>query len=69
MNAPAGMTFPTDLAGVTAVISIEPSPDDHAGPCTLKPLVGGIPSKAVDQVTYSMDNQATGFPTGIAKMA
>ena len=65
-SAPPGLTFPTDIAGGTAVISIEPSPDDAAGPFTLKPLVGSIPSPAVDHVTYSIGNNAAGFPTGSA---
>lgn len=67
MNAPTGVTFPTDLRGGTAVISIEPEPDDAPGPFTLKPLVVGIASDAVDHMTYSLANMATGtFPTGTA---
>ncbi len=66
INAPDGLAFPTDLAGATAVISIEPSPDDAAGPFTLKPLVGGIPVDATDSTPYSVDNNASGFPTGTA---
>lgn len=67
MNAPAGLTFPTDLAGGTAVISIEPEPDDAPGPFTLKPLVGGIDAAAVDHVTYPIANAAAAtFPTGTA---
>ena len=66
VNAPAGLTFPTDLAGATAVISIEPEPDDSSAPFTLKPLVGGIDAAAVDHVTYSIANNASGFPTGTA---
>jgi hypothetical protein len=65
-NAPAGLTFPTDLAGGTAVISIEPDPDNSLAPFTLKPLVGDIPSNATDHVTYDMGNNASGFPTGTA---
>lgn len=65
-NAPSGLTFPTDLAGATAVISIEPSPDDAATPFTLKPLVGSIATNATDHVTYTMDNNSSGFPTGTA---
>ena len=65
-NTPTGLTFPTDLAGGTAVISIEPSPDDDSGPFTLKPLVGGIAIDADDHVTYSMDNNSSGFPSGTA---
>jgi hypothetical protein len=63
-NAPAGLTFPTDLAGKTAVISIEPFPDDDASPFTLKPLIGMIPIDATDHTTYPMDNNAAVFPTG-----
>ena len=65
-NAPAGLTFPIDLSGATAVVSIEPAPDDSPGPFTLKPLVGDIPADAVDQVTHNLDNNASGFPTGTA---
>ncbi len=67
MNAPSGLTFPTDLAGGLAVISIEPEPDDSAAPYTLKPLMGGIDASAVDHVTYSLPNMAGAtFPTGTA---
>ena len=65
-NAPDGLTFPVDLAGGTAVISIEPSPDDSPAPFTLKPLVGAIPSDATDHFIYAMDNNAAGFPSGSA---
>ncbi|MDH3269587.1 MAG: hypothetical protein OEM46_12125, partial [Ignavibacteria bacterium] len=37
INAPMGLTFPTDIAGGTAVISIEPDPDNSSSPFTLKP--------------------------------
>jgi hypothetical protein len=66
VNAPTGLTFPTDIAGGTAVISIEPSPDDAATPYTLKPLVGMIPSNAVDHTTYMMSLNLASFPTGSA---
>lgn len=65
-NAPEGLTFPTDIAGGTAVISIEPSPDDDAGPFAFKPLVGMIAVDAVDHTTYMMDTNLASFPTGIA---
>ena len=65
-NAPTGLTFPTDLAGGTAVISIEPEPDDSSAPFTLKPLVQAIDAAATDHVTYSMGNNAANFPTGSA---
>ncbi len=66
MNAPAGLTFPTDLAGTTAVISVEPEPDDSPAPFTLKPLAGGVPANAMDHQTYALGNNAAGFPTGTA---
>jgi hypothetical protein len=65
-NAPAGLTFPTDLAGGTGVISIEPDPDNSTAPFTLKPLVGDIPANAVDHTPYDMTNNAASFPTGTA---
>ena len=66
MNAPAGLAFPTSLAGGTAVISIEPEPDDSSGPFTLKPLVGAIPGAAVDHVLYDLGLNLASFPTGAA---
>lgn len=66
VNAPMGLTFPTNLAGGTAVISIEPDPDNSANPFTLKPLVKMIPSDVVDHVTYPMDKNLESFPTGTA---
>ena len=66
VNAPAGLSFPTDLAGATAVISIEPKPDDSAAPFTLKPLAGGISANATDHVTYSIPANLSSFPTGTA---
>ena len=63
VNAPSGLMFPTDIAGGTAVISIEPDPDNSSGPFTLKPLLHGIPATATDHVVYDMD-QNLSFPTG-----
>lgn len=69
VNAPAGLSFPTDLAGMTAVISIEPSPDSDPGPFTLKPLVGQIPAGAISGTVYSMDNNAiASSPSGTAQV-
>lgn len=62
-NAPSGLTFPTDLRGKTAVISIEPDPDNSAAPFTLKPLAGMIPATLTG--VHSIDNNVSGsFPTG-----
>lgn len=63
MNAPSGVTFPLDLAGGLAVISIEPDPDNSPAPFLLKPLVASIPSDAMDHETYTMDKNLN-FPTG-----
>jgi hypothetical protein len=65
MNAPSGLSFPTDLAGGTAVISVEPYPDNSPMPFTLKPLVHDIPAMAMDHMNYSM-SQNLNFPTGTA---
>lgn len=67
-NAPSGVTFPTDLSGKTAVISIEPYPDNSAMPFLLKPLIASISATAMDHVVYSMTNNAAATtPTGTAK--
>ena len=67
-NAPAGVTFPTDLSGKTAVISVEPYPDNSIAPFLLKPLAVTIPMTAMDHVVYSMNNNAVASnPTGTAK--
>jgi hypothetical protein len=66
MNAPAGLTFPTDISGGKAVITIEPDPDNSATPFTLKPLVGDVPMNASDHTNYGMDTNLPSFPTGTA---
>jgi hypothetical protein len=66
MNAPAGLTFPTNLSGGMTVISVEPVPDDSPAPFTIKPLVGAIPANATDHVTLSMNRNAASFPSGVA---
>ena len=66
LNAPASVTFPTDLRGRAAAISIEPVPDDSPEPFALKPLIGGIPSDAEPFTNYSLDNQSGGLTSGSA---
>ena len=66
MNAPAGLSFPTQLNGGLAVISIEPEPDNSPAPFALKPLVGQISMSATDHTTYMLDNNSGSFPTGMA---
>lgn len=64
-NAPAGLTFPTDLTGNTIVVSIEPSPDNSAAPFLLKPLVKETPADAMPMEVIDMDNVVSStFPTG-----
>ncbi|WP_417603228.1 hypothetical protein [Owenweeksia hongkongensis] len=64
-NAPSPHTFPTDLKGATAVISIEPEPDNSPMPFAFKPLVNMISSSAMDHVTYDLNNQvSSNFPMG-----
>lgn len=64
-NAPAGLSFPVDLSGGMAVISVEPVPDNSPAPFLLKPLVGMIPADAEDHTVYGM-GQNLAFPTGTA---
>lgn len=65
INAPSGITFPTDLRGKTAVISIEPSPDNSAAPFALKPLVSNIPAGLTPMTaTAMMNNTGASFPVG-----
>ena len=63
-NAPAGLTFPTDLTEAPIVISIEPVPDNSAAPFTFKPLFGASPAGATPGTVYEMNNQAASFPSG-----
>lgn len=63
-NAPSGMTFPLDVRGKTAVISIEPYPDNSAAPFTLKPLVGTVGQDTAPTLHVMNDNVAASFPSG-----
>ena len=65
INAPSGLSFPTDIAGGTAVISIEPDPDNSSNPFNLKPIVGDIPMNATDHFNYNMSTNLSSLPTGI----
>lgn len=64
VNAPSGLTFPTDLAGMKTVISVEPRMDNSAAPFMFKPLVGDIASTATDHMTYDMMDMSANLPTG-----
>lgn len=56
LNAPNGLTFPTDLSGAKIVISVEPVPDNSTAPFLLKPLLSDVPSDAAAHSLYSLDN-------------
>lgn len=64
LNAPSGLTFPTDLSGKKIVISIEPVPDNSASPFLLKPLVGTVPTGAADHTLYTLGQNLSTSPTG-----
>lgn len=66
MNAPAGLSFPTNLSGGTIVVSVEPYPDNSPAPFLLKPLVRGVPNPAAAHFTYGMSLNPGSFPTGTA---
>lgn len=53
-NAPAGLTFPTDLKGMTVVVSVEPYPDNSPAPFTLKPLAHMVPTNAANHTAINM---------------
>jgi len=55
-NAPAGLTFPTDLKGMTIVVSVEPFPDNSSSPFTFKPLAHMVPLLATDHTAITMGN-------------
>ncbi len=65
-NAPAGLTFPTDLSNGTAVISIEPVPDNSPAPFVLKPLAGPIPGNTQSGTPITIPQNLGSFPTGSA---
>jgi hypothetical protein len=63
-NAPAGLTFPTDLTSAAIVITIEPEPDNSPKPFTYKPLIS-MPSGAASHTAIQMNNQVeSNFPAG-----
>jgi hypothetical protein len=65
-NAPEGLEFPRSVGGTTAVISVEPAPDDATAPFTLKPLVGQIADDATPLSEHDLTANFDGVPTGTA---
>jgi hypothetical protein len=68
-NAPMNLMFPTDISGGTAVISVEPEPDNSEAPFLLKPLVGSIPNSAMDHTLYMMGLNLSSLPSGTVTRA
>jgi hypothetical protein len=68
VNAPEGVTLPTDLSGATIVVSVEPFPDDGPEPFALKPLVGQAADPATDHESYELSNNALDLPRGTANL-
>jgi len=68
LNAPPGLTFPVDLAGMDLYVTIEPDPDDSPEPFGLKTLVGTVPVNAVSHHTYILRPGFMDFPTGTATL-
>ncbi len=62
-NAPDGFTFPLDVRGRTAVISIEPDPDNSPTPFLLKPLIGTAGQETAPE-THDLTLNAASFPVG-----
>ncbi|OLS26098.1 MAG: hypothetical protein HeimC3_10710 [Candidatus Heimdallarchaeota archaeon LC_3] len=68
-NAPSGVTFPTDISSGKAVISIEPRVDNSLDLFQFKPLVGDIPTDAVDHTKYSLADMSDTLATGSAEFS
>jgi hypothetical protein len=58
VNAPSGLTFPTNLSPGPIVVSIEPSPDDDPAPFSFKPLIATPPAGIAGGVVVNMNNQS-----------
>jgi len=70
-NAPAGVSFPLDLAGVSVMITVEPwegYDDNEEAPFFLKILTANIPPDAADHVTYDMSPVSDPLPAGTATL-
>ena len=65
VNAPEGLSFPTDLRNSTVVISVEPVPDDSPAPFAIKPLATIVPDGIGDHVLIT-STQGPPAPSGLA---
>jgi hypothetical protein len=66
LNAPTQLTFPKNLTGQTAVISIEPRVDNSPDPFQFKILSHTIPTDAEDHVTYTANDISSSLASGMA---
>jgi hypothetical protein len=72
INAPAGLSFPINLANGSSkvVISIEPDSNGEDptgdGPFQVKPLVADVPEGALDHTNYPMQLNMDSIPSGLA---
>lgn len=65
LNAPDGVTFPLDVRGKTAVISLEPYPDNSAKPFAIKPLLSAIDANAeTAPIAHDIAANLGSFPSG-----
>lgn len=63
LNAPDGLSFPTDLSGATVFITVELDPDDAVDvPSGIRVLEGSVPAGASARTPYalSLSNQVPG---------
>ena len=67
VNAPDGLSFPTDLRGDTVVISIEPADDDSPAPFAFKPLAAEIPAD-LEVPGAVVLGAGPALPTGVATL-
>jgi hypothetical protein len=64
-NAPAGVTFPSDLSGSEVLVTITPPyPKNSLKPFTLIPFKVTIPMNCESKKVYSMENNVFSFPSG-----
>jgi|SRR5688572_29328054 len=66
-NAPAGLSFPTNLQGDMIVVTLEPVPDNSAEPFFVKPLTATVPAGAIPMNNHPMTAvAANALPIGTA---
>lgn len=65
-NAPAGLTFPADLAGARLLLTLEPILDDTVAPSQLVVLEAILPAGLQGGEIIELTNRTADFPTGTA---